>query len=69
MKVNTKLNRILLTYAFMAVFLIGTAGAHFTMVFPGGDMDVTPEDYTAKVGETKEVWIIWGHPYEHILLT
>ena len=45
----------------------GVASAHFTMVFPGEDMDVTPEDYIAHVGETKTVWIIWGHPYEHIL--
>ncbi len=45
----------------------GVGSAHFTMVFPGGDMDVTPEDYIAELGQTKTVWIIWGHPYEHIL--
>ena len=66
-EINTKLNRILLISAVLSIFLMGTASAHFTMVFPGGDMDVTPEDYIAKDGETKEVWIIWGHPYEHIL--
>jgi len=41
--------------------------AHFTMVFPSGDMDVSPKDYIAQVGETKDVLIAWGHPYEHIL--
>jgi cobalt/nickel transport protein len=47
---------------------VGMASAHFTMLFPGKDMDVTPEDYIAKeVGETKTIWILWGHPYEHIL--
>lgn len=46
---------------------VGTAGAHFTMVFPGGDMQVTPEDYIAEKGETKDIIIVWGHPYEHIL--
>lgn len=40
---------------------------HFTMVFPGGDMKVTPEDFIAEKGETKQMLIIWGHPYEHIL--
>ena len=37
------------------------------MLFPGEDMDVTPEDYIAEIGETKTIRIIWGHPYEHIL--
>ncbi len=47
---------------------VGLTSAHFTMLFPGKHMDVTPEDYIAKeVGETKTIWILWGHPYEHIL--
>lgn len=29
--------------------------------------DVTPKDYIAELGETKTVYIMWGHPYEHIL--
>ncbi len=49
------------------IFSAGTACAHFTMVFPRGDMEVTAEDYIADVGETKTVTIIWGHPFEHIL--
>ncbi len=40
---------------------------HFTMVFPGGDMKVTQEDFIAEKGETKNIIIAWGHPYEHIL--
>ncbi len=54
----------------LCLFLLlgtGTASAHFTMVFPGGDMQVTPEDYIAEQGETKNIIIVWGHPYEHIL--
>ena len=58
------------TILLVGIFLasaVGTASAHFTMLFPGKDMDVTPEDYIAEVGDTKTIWIIWGHPYEHIL--
>lgn len=47
--------------------MVGMSSAHFTMLFPGGDMDVTPRDYIAELGDTKTIWIIWGHPYEHIL--
>jgi len=46
------------------------ASAHFTMVFPSDSedtvWDVAPEDYIAELGETKTVYIMWGHPYEHI---
>jgi len=67
MKINNKLKRVGSILVFFTIVLTANACAHFTMVFPGGDMDVTAEDYIAKTGETKEVWIIWGHPYEHIL--
>ena len=50
---------------------VGMASAHFTMVFPSDNAatvwDVTPEDYIADEGETKTVYMMWGHPYEHIL--
>ena len=40
------------------------------MVFPSDSeatvWDVTPEDYIATMGETKTVYVMWGHPYEHI---
>jgi len=49
---------------------VGIASAHFTMIFPSDSedtiWDVTPEDYIAERGETKTVYIMWGHPYEHI---
>ena len=49
----------------------GMASAHFTMVLPSDDeasvYDVSPEDFIADLGEEKTVYIIWGHPYEHIL--
>ncbi|TGC07283.1 nickel transporter [Methanolobus halotolerans] len=41
------------------------------MVFPSDSedtiWDVTPDDYIAQLGDTKEIYIMWGHPYEHIL--
>jgi len=41
------------------------------MAFPSDNpdtvWDVTPEDYIATMGETKTVYMMWGHPYEHIL--
>ena len=50
---------------------IGTVSAHFTMVFPSDSeesvWDVSPEDYIADLGEVKTVYMMWGHPYEHIL--
>ena len=62
----TTIATILLVGIFLAC-TVGMASAHFTMLFPGKDMDVTPKDYIAEVGDTKTIWIIWGHPYEHIL--
>jgi len=46
---------------------VGTVSAHFTMLFPGDDMDVDALDYMAKEGETKTIRILWGHPCEHVL--
>ena len=50
---------------------VGMASAHFTMTFPSDSAatvwDVTPEDYIAELGDTKTVYMMWGHPYEHIL--
>ncbi|MBA1341893.1 MAG: hypothetical protein C5S40_07100 [ANME-2 cluster archaeon] len=58
---------------FAVLLLIASAGmasAHFTMIFPSDTADtvwdVAPEDYIAELGETKTVYIMWGHPYEHI---
>lgn len=49
----------------------GMASAHFTMVFPSDSAatvwDVAPEDYIAELGETKTIYMMWGHPYKHIL--
>jgi cobalt/nickel transport protein len=62
------------TVLLVGIFLagaVGTASAHFTMVFPSDSeatvWDVTPEDYIAELGVTKTVYMMWGHPYEHIL--
>ena len=60
---------ILLVGIFLAC-TVGMASAHFTMIFPSDSedtiWDVTPEDYIAELGDTKTVYIMWGHPYEHI---
>ncbi|MEA1965721.1 MAG: DUF4198 domain-containing protein [Euryarchaeota archaeon] len=68
------MNKSIITTALAALLLItctGMASAHFTMVFPSDSeatvWDVAPEDYIADLGETKNVYIMWGHPYEHIL--
>ena len=68
------MNKSIITIAFAALMLIactGMAGAHFTMVFPSDSeatvWDVAPEDYIAEEGETKTLYMMWGHPYEHIL--
>ncbi len=65
-KLKKSVMLILCTIGFVLCFT-GVASAHFTMVFPGGDTDVTPKDYIAEKGETKEIVLVWGHPYEHIM--
>lgn len=61
----------LLMLTAILVFSSGIAGAHFTMVFPSDSADsmwdVTPEDFIAELGDTKDIYMSWGHPYEHIL--
>ncbi|MCW3133459.1 MAG: DUF4198 domain-containing protein [Methanophagales archaeon] len=68
-KKTTTIATILLAGILLAS-VAGMASAHFTMVFPSDSKatlwDVTPEDYIAELGETKTVYIMWGHPYEHI---
>jgi cobalt/nickel transport protein len=60
---------VILTGLFIASAM-GIASAHFTIIFPSDSQatiwEVTPEDYIAELGETKTVYIMWGHPYEHI---
>ncbi|MGB2728667.1 MAG: DUF4198 domain-containing protein [Halobacteriota archaeon] len=69
-KTTATIATILLVGIFLAS-AVGMASAHFTMVFPSDSeatvWAVTPEDYIAELGETKTVYIMWGHPYEHIL--
>ncbi|MGB2842702.1 MAG: DUF4198 domain-containing protein [Halobacteriota archaeon] len=69
-KTTATIATILLVGIFLAS-AVGIASAHFTMVFPSDSKatvwDVTPEDYIAEFGETKTVYMMWGHPYEHIL--
>ena len=51
----------------LALAFAAPVAAHFTMLLPGEDMEVTAGDYIATLGETKTVTILWGHPYEHVL--
>ncbi|MBP2030592.1 cobalt/nickel transport protein [Methanohalophilus levihalophilus] len=64
------MKKIITTMAIAFILLTaGMASAHFTMVFPSDDenmWDVTPEDYIAELGDTKTIYMAWGHPYEHI---
>ena len=43
------------------------ASAHFTMLLPGDDLEVTAEDYIAELGNMVTLKILWGHPFEHIM--
>ncbi len=52
--------------AFLVLLIIcGGVEAHFTMILP--KMDAKAEDYLADLGETKTLYILWGHPFEHVL--
>lgn len=72
MKIRKKTTMIatILLVGLLLACTAGIASAHFTMIFPSDSeatvWDVTPEDYIAELGETKTVYILWGHPYEHI---
>ncbi|MBP1910075.1 DUF4198 domain-containing protein [Methanolobus bombayensis] len=67
------MRKIVLSLLFIGMLMCsaGMGSAHFTMVFPSDSedtlWDVTPEDYIAELGDTKDVYMMWGHPYEHIL--
>jgi len=49
----------------MLLIICGGVEAHFTMILP--KMDAKAEDYLADLGETKTLYILWGHPFEHVL--
>jgi cobalt/nickel transport protein len=67
------MRNIVLSILFIGMLLCSTGigSAHFTMVFPSDSADsvwdVSPEDYIAELGDTKDIYMMWGHPYEHIL--
>lgn len=50
---------------FILIMLVGVSSAHFTMILPS--LDAKAEDYLAELGETKTLYILWGHPFEHQL--
>lgn len=67
MRNNIKFIMILLVaIAIAGCGIVGTASAHFTMLFPGGGMDVSPDDYLANLGEEKTVLITWGCPFKEL---
>jgi nickel transport protein len=61
---------IILGLTIALICLTGISSAHFTMIFPSDSedsaWDITPEDYIAELGDTKTIYVMWGHPYEHI---
>ncbi len=67
MRNNMKFSMIMLVaIAIAGCGIVGTASAHFTMLFPGGGMDVSPDDYLASLGEEKTVLITWGCPFKEL---
>jgi cobalt/nickel transport protein len=46
--------------------IVGIASAHFTMLFPGEDKVVSPEDYIASLGDEKTMLITWGCPFKEL---
>ena len=67
MRNNIKFSMVLLVaIAIAGCGIVGTASAHFTMLFPGGGMDVSPDDYLANLGEEKTVLITWGCPFKEL---
>ena len=67
MRNNIKFSMIMLVaIAIAGCGIAGTASAHFTMLFPGGGTDVSPEDYLANLGEEKTVLITWGCPFKEL---
>lgn len=64
---NNRKITFILVLGLLILGTVGTASAHFTMLFPGDSMDVDALDYIAKEGETKKIRILWGHPCEHVL--
>ncbi len=67
MRNNIKVSMVMLIAITIAgCGIAGTASAHFTMLFPGGGMDVGPDDYLASLGEEKTVMITWGCPFKEL---
>ena len=68
MKIGKNTNAIIIFIGaiFAISCIIGTASAHFTMLFPGGSPDVSPDDYLANIGEEKTVLITWGCPFKEL---
>lgn len=42
------------------------ADPHFLMILPG-TTEPKASDFIVEEGEKKTFWILWGHPYEHVL--
>ncbi len=57
---------VLVAITIAGIGIVGTASAHFTMLFPGGGTDVSPDDYLASLGEEKTVLITWGCPFKEL---
>ncbi len=59
------MKKVLLFSIVLLILMCSVASAHFTMILP--KLDAKAEDYLAELGETKELYILWGHPFEHVL--
>jgi len=60
------MKKVIIVSLVLAFFVVcSVASAHFTMILP--KLDAKAEDYLAELGETKTLYILWGHPFEHVL--
>lgn len=66
-KTGTRLLSGIGTGILLFLIIAGAASAHFTMILPNKSLNPTADDFMADLGEEKTLWILWGHPYEHIL--
>ncbi|MDF2956956.1 MAG: Uncharacterized protein OD814_000578 [Candidatus Alkanophagales archaeon MCA70_species_1] len=50
----------------LVITTFGVAAAHFLMLLPE-TTEPTAADFFVEEGGSKTFWLIWGHPYEHVL--
>ena len=67
LSLSRKVAAVFVLVGMLLVVNVQAASAHFTMLLPGDDLDVTADDYIVALGDEVSMRILWGHPFEHIL--